>query len=83
MTEPVLWLMPDGKIVDKWGLQFYGGVEGEPLYKHPPKREWTGLTPADIREASYDFPARITDWYDRDFKMFINALETKLKEKNA
>jgi hypothetical protein len=53
------------------------------LYKHPPKREWAGLTPADIREASYDFPARITDWYDRDFKMFINALETKLKEKNA
>lgn len=48
MTEPVLWLMPDGKIVDKWGLQFYGGVEGEPLYKHPPKRGWIDLTEEEI-----------------------------------
>ena len=37
--EPVMWAMPDGKTVDKWGLQFYGGQTGTPLYTHPPKRE--------------------------------------------
>ena len=37
--EPVLWMMPDGKIVDKWALQFYGGQAGEPLYKAPPQRK--------------------------------------------
>ena len=34
--EPVLWMMPDGKTVDKWGLQFYGGLVGKPLYTTPP-----------------------------------------------
>ena len=33
--EPVLWVMPDGKTVDKWGLQFYGGQTGKPLYAQP------------------------------------------------
>ncbi len=33
--EPVLWLMPDGSTVDKWGLQFYGGQKGTPLYTRP------------------------------------------------
>jgi hypothetical protein len=34
--EPVLWMMPDGKTVNKWGLQFYSNVVGTPLYKSPP-----------------------------------------------
>jgi len=34
--EPVLWMMPDGKTVDKWALQFYGGQVGKPLYTTPP-----------------------------------------------
>ena len=33
--EPVYWEMPDGKIVDKWGLQFYRGDTGTPLYTTP------------------------------------------------
>ena len=38
--EPVYWEMPDGKIVDKWGLQFYRGDTGTPLYTTPqPKLE--------------------------------------------
>ncbi len=28
--------MPDGKTVNKWGLQFYSNVVGTPLYKSPP-----------------------------------------------
>ena len=34
--EPVLWMMPDGKTVNKWGLQFYSNVVGTPLYTSPP-----------------------------------------------
>ena len=37
--EPVLWAMPDGKTVDKWALQFYGGQKGKPLYTTPPQRK--------------------------------------------
>ena len=37
--EPVAWMMPDGKTVDKWALQFYGGQVGKPLYTHPPQRK--------------------------------------------
>ena len=38
--EPVYWEMPDGKIVDKWALQFYRGDTGTPLYTTPqPKQE--------------------------------------------
>jgi len=33
--EPKFWEMPDGKIVDKWALQFYRGDTGTPLYTHP------------------------------------------------
>ena len=37
--EPVLWMMPDGKTVDKWGLQFYSSDVGTPLYTTPPQRK--------------------------------------------
>jgi len=40
--EPALWGMPDGKVVDKWGLQFYSNVDPKdttPYYTHPPRRE--------------------------------------------
>ena len=37
--EPVAWMMPDGKTVDKWALQFYGGQVGKPLYVTPPQRK--------------------------------------------
>ena len=45
--EPVLWAMPDGKIADKWALQFYSGQKGKPLYTAPPQRPWVGLTDED------------------------------------
>ena len=64
--EPVMWVMPDGKTVDKWGLQFYGGQTGTPLYTHPqPKREpltleqlrehWQVARVLDMTDAEIDF----------------------------
>tara|TARA_R110000868_G_scaffold16017_1_gene72401 strand:+ start:810 stop:1418 length:609 start_codon:yes stop_codon:yes gene_type:complete len=44
--EPVLWNMPDGKTVDKWALQFYGGQKGKPLYTTPPQRTWEPIETA-------------------------------------
>jgi len=34
--EPKFWEMPDGKIVDKWGLQFYRNDIGTNLYTTSP-----------------------------------------------
>ena len=77
--EPVLWMMPDGKNVDKWGLQFYGGVIGKPLYTAPPKREWVGLTDEELK-------VLCDEWqiiYGGYVRPFARAVEAKLKEKNA
>jgi hypothetical protein len=77
--KPVMWAMPDGKTVDKWGLQFYGGQTGTPLYTHPPKREWVGLTKNEVEQTLIDhnmgaLPHRVE---------CIRAIEAKLKEKNT
>lgn len=76
--EPVMWVMPDGKTVDKWGLQFYGGQTGTPLYTHPLKREWVGLTDeekAEIKKNNY--------WNIPHVPTLFDAIEAKLKEKNT
>jgi len=52
--EPVYWEMPDGKIVDKWGLQFYRGDTGTPLYTTPqPKQK--PLTDEQIRNIAKQY----------------------------
>ena len=64
--EPVMWVMPDGKTVDKWGLQFYGGQTGTPLYTHSqPKQKpltleqlrehWQVARVLDMTDAEIDF----------------------------
>ena len=70
--EPVLWVMPDGKTVDKWGLHFYGGQTGKPLYAH--KREWVGLTDEEIRQMCGSVPS---------MREAVREAETKLRERNT
>ena len=72
--EPKFWEMPDGKIVNKWGLQFYNGVVGVALYTYPPKREWVGLTDDELADLWYK---ESLDWME-----FARAHEAALKEKN-
>ena len=54
-----------------------------PLYTHPPKREWVGLTDYEIRsEIKYFFYS----WYSEKpetFRLLVRALEAKLREKNG
>ena len=83
--EPVVWMMPDGQIVNKWALQFYGGQVGKPLYTTPPQRTWTKLTDEEI----YSLADSLEIWNEDDEEWildpntFARAIEAKLKEKNT
>ena len=82
--EPVMWVMPDGKTVDKWGLQFYGGQTGKPLYAQPPKREWVGLTDKEIEELANPLLRNVGNaTVLASYEYFAKAIEAKLKEKNT
>ena len=75
--EPKFWEMPDGKIVNKWGLQFYNGVVGAALYTTPPPRPWVGLEKSDM-------PDEENPMFDH--KYFIAGMvfaSNVLKEKNT
>ena len=74
--EPVMWVMPDGKTVDKWGLQFYGGQTGKPLYAH--KREWVGLTDEEIDQGQKE------SWVTKQaWESAVWWAEAKLRERNT
>ena len=69
--EPVLWMMPDGKTVNKWALQFYGGQVGKPLYTSPPPQR-KPLTDEEILKYRHmiDWTAH---WSYIDFARAIEA----------
>jgi len=77
--EPVYWEMPDGKIVDKWGLQFYRCdlKDLKPLYTTP-QRTWVGLTEEDLKPICDEWRIVYGAWMDD----FARDIESKLKEKN-
>jgi hypothetical protein len=71
--EPVAWIMPDGKTVNKWGLKFYGGQAGEPLYTTPQQRTWVGLTDEERDDL-------LDNYITAEGR--ARAIEAKLKQKN-
>jgi hypothetical protein len=81
--EPKFWEMPDGKIVDKWGFQFYRNDIGTPLYTNP--KEWQDLTLEEIWDSTHGL-TRIQkdDWVatDADLCEFAHIIEAKLRSKN-
>jgi hypothetical protein len=50
-----------------------------PLYAHPPRREWQGLTDEDMEEL---LPLYSDPGADAEMLEFAAAIEVKLKEKN-
>jgi len=80
--EPVAWGVPNTRPTEKAqfmmllhspdGCQYPEQLV--PLYTAPPQREWQGLTDAEAEQIVDDY------WHDVD--MFIEAIESKLKEKN-
>jgi len=74
--EPVAWIDEFGVIIRKLPIPIEGitGTKFIPLYTHP--HQWQGLTDDEIRKLTFD---GFLDEYD---KVFANAIEAKLKEKN-
>jgi hypothetical protein len=52
------------------------GAKATPLYTHPPRREWQGLTDEEI------YPLYSEPSSDAEMVEFARAIEAKLKEKN-
>ena len=82
--EPVAWMSPG-----KERLEFArpGTVYGShtiPLYTHPPRREWVGLTADEIGEIERNTTEKLNNggeiWH---FDLFARAVEDALKEKNT
>lgn len=75
--EPVAWLYTNAKgrsvLVETNTSPFEDAI---PLYTHPFRREWQGLTAEDI----HNLPMYKET---REMYQFARAIEAKLKEKNA
>lgn len=56
-----------------------GGEDRVPLYAAPPKKEWVGLTDAEVEKVFFD----MGQFAKIDLKTFARAIEAKLKEKNT
>jgi hypothetical protein len=84
--EPVAWM-----VTDKDGRHFIFRInkpvisEGEtlaPLYTHPPRREWQGLTEEQVKEVVHNTVEKVTVSESILFRAVARAIEAKLKERN-
>ena len=84
--EPVAWRYK-GMMGMPWSLSDDGyyisckrdqGYIVEPLYTHPPRREWHPLTDKEIRRMGIETPGQQGGWN----LAFARAVEQTLKEKN-
>ena len=76
--EPVGYVSESGK-----GAYLLAGVvleDDTPLYTTPPKHEWVGLTDDEIAQLMFKCDVIVTGPTQFDF---AQAIEAKLKEKNA
>ena len=71
--EPVAWVY--NGILHEFDPSEFATSEVKPLYTAPPKREWVGLTDAEVESwrGNYDF-------FD---SALVREVEAKLKEKNT
>jgi hypothetical protein len=80
-AEPVAWIyhekqssLKDGWLTRiRWTTSRAAGWVEVPLYSHPPRREWVGLTDEEIKDLAYD---------GRPVLDLARAIEAALKEKN-
>jgi len=81
-VEPVAWIDEHGNIDRGWdaALQPNGW---QPLYTHPPRREWVGLTDEGMRQAAQAMDAEpLADGW-KELVKFARAIDAKLKETNT
>ena len=91
--EPVAWRHDMGE--ENGGWEYFEKAscdDCQPLYTHPPKREWVGLTDEDIEKLAVENGQAtfLNDdeetgiiWFDGDATPFAQAIEAKLKKKNT
>jgi hypothetical protein len=80
--EPVAWMNKHGACKTNLFREVEAGAKDEytiPLYTHPPKREWRGLTDEELEELR-----RSDDLFEDApmWSLIARAIEAKLKEKN-
>ncbi len=85
--EPVAWTLTetlDKRETTTTGYLWFSDPQNSawtPLYPHPPRREWRGLTEGEI---SAVFPSHLRgDYKDLIPYSFARAIEAALKEKNT
>jgi len=78
-SEPVAWMTPgqDLHLNNPEGFRF---SDWTPLYTHPPRREWQGLTEKEFHEACW---CSGQDGVVGSREDACRAIEAALKEKNA
>ena len=80
--EPAAWMwyVHNGAGYTSRGVGFFPTdipfAKHTPLYTVPPKKEWVGLTDADIDDVQYNVDCRL-------YRDYARAIEAKLKEKNT
>jgi hypothetical protein len=82
-SEPVAWMTPgqDLHLNNPEGFRF---SDWTPLYDHPPRREWRGLTDGEIYTAYITATNQTLRPQDERLAFaFARAIEAALKEKNA
>jgi hypothetical protein len=80
--EPVAWMLIDS-VGDEDDIYYAEPVQAElpegwsykPLYTHPVRREWVGLTKEELTEITDNLPYDVGN-------ADIQVIETKIKEKN-
>jgi hypothetical protein len=81
--EPVAYINIEERMLEwvkpmRWETPTVVKMDKVPLYAAPPKKEWVGLTKEEKKSIYREADAG--DWIDEDV---INAVEAKLREKNA
>jgi len=76
IQEPVAWMDANGNVSDNNDLKCFS----IPLYTHPPRATWVGLTDEEIDDFGY--PHFVTNQLP-SLRLVVRHLEAKLKEKNA
>jgi hypothetical protein len=92
--EPVAWMRPDNRVAEESTArtQFSRGAVKPPigtwvpLYTHPPRREWRGLTEEEIRHFAWNGFLMAEGIWDKDTEedllTFARAIEQACKERN-
>lgn len=86
-AEPVAWMTHSKDPLPlfhktKAGAEAWG-AEPQPLYAHPPRREWQGLTDDEINRVTDAQWARNNDKpIYAAYRAYARAIEDALKEKN-